>query len=167
MKNHYPSHIDRFTTILTIGIFAVVAIVILSILFTDASDVPLLALGLPLLILASFAAFYLASIKAVVVTDSAVIVVRKLGERVYPMGEIAEVRPITDELNHSLRLFGNGGVFAYMGWFRSGALGTYQANANRRDARILLTFKSGKKLVLSADQSIDLAADIESRLHPM
>ncbi len=155
---------DQFTTILTIGVFAVIAVILISIGFTGASDMPLLAMGIPLLLLMGFAAFYMASIKAVVVTDSAVVVERKVGERSYSLGEIEEVRPITDELNLSLRLFGNGGVFGYMGWFRSSALGTYQANANRRDARILLTFKDGKQLVLSADQSIDLAADIAQRL---
>lgn len=162
MKNRYPSHMDQFTTVLTIGIFAVVAIALGSVLFTTA--ITLLPLTIALFVIIGFAAFYVASIQAVVVTDSAVIVERKVGERVYPLREIGEVRPITDELDYSLRLFGNGGVFGYMGWFRSRALGTYQANANRRDSRILLTFKDNKKLVLSADQSIDLADDIQQRL---
>lgn len=163
MKTLYPSHMDQFTTLFTAGIFALLAFIIGSAIFTS-DGVPLLATGVIALLLIAFAAFYTASIKAVVVTDSAVIVERKVGERVYPLSEIEEVRPITDELNNSIRTFGNGGLFGYMGHFRSSALGAYQANANRRDARILLIFEDGKKLVLSADQSIELAADIAQRL---
>jgi len=154
---------DQFTTILTLGVTVVLCIVAFFIL-TQADGLPFLSVIIPLLMVALLLGCYAGSIKAVIVTDGTIIVERKIGERVYPMNEITAVQHVTDELDLSLRLFGNGGLFGYMGWFRSGAIGTYQANANRRDARILLTFKDGKQLVLSADQSVELSADIAQRL---
>lgn len=162
MSNRYPSTIDRFTQLVTLAILVLILAVIISILATsDFAPLPTL---ISIAALAGVIALYFASIKAVVVTDHELIVERKIGQRVYSLTEIEAVRPITTELLNTLRLFGNGGLFGYMGWFRNSNLGTYHANANRRDSQILLTFEDGKLLVLSANQSVELAQEIERRL---
>jgi hypothetical protein len=51
----------------------------------------------------------------------------------------------------SLRLFGNGGLFAIAGWFRSRRLGSYRAFATDPARAVVLTFPKRKIVVTPGD----------------
>lgn len=58
----------------------------------------------------------------------------------------------------SIRLFGNGGLFAFIGWYRNPLLGVYRAYVTNPAHAVVLDF-GGKKIVVSPD---DPAAFVEA-----
>ncbi|MGD9599211.1 MAG: PH domain-containing protein [Steroidobacteraceae bacterium] len=61
------------------------------------------------------------------------------------------VRGVPGEMRGSVRLFGNGGLFAITGWFWNRRLGRYRAFATDPDRAVLLEFARGKVLVTPHD----------------
>lgn len=49
------------------------------------------------------------------------------------------------------RLFGNGGLFSFSGWFRSGRLGTFRAYATHPKDAVVLKFDKAKVVVTPDD----------------
>jgi hypothetical protein len=63
--------------------------------------------------------------------------------------ESAEYQP--GILRHSLRSFGNGGLFSFTGWYHNRTLGTYRAYATDIHRTVVLRL-SGKTIVLTPDE---------------
>ena len=115
---------------------------------------------LPLLIFAAF----LISIRAVEVTDTQVIVRRRLGSKRYNLADIKRVQILEkDGLNASIRTFGSGGLFGSIGRFWHREHGQLRVNSNRRGRHIML-YTARQKVVFSANDIDGLAAIIERRI---
>ena len=52
----------------------------------------------------------------------------------------------------TIRLFGIGGIFGYIGWFRNGKIGTYKAYVTDRKKAFLVYRKSGKPIAISVSE---------------
>jgi len=63
--------------------------------------------------------------------------------------ESAEYQP--GILRHSLRSFGNGGLFSFTGWYHNRTLGTFRAYATDIHRTVVLRL-SGKTIVLTPDE---------------
>ena len=72
----------------------------------------------------------------------------------------AEVAP--DAMRRSIRLWGNGGLFAFAGWFRNRWLGTYRAFATDPARSVVLRFPN-RRIVVTPDDPQRFAEVLESR----
>lgn len=63
----------------------------------------------------------------------------------------------------STRLFGNGGCFAFVGWFRNKTIGSYRAYLTDARKTVVLRFV-GKTVVISPDNPDKFVAEISSRI---
>ena len=54
-------------------------------------------------------------------------------------------------MSRSIRLFGNGGAFAFSGWFRNRKLGSYRAYATDPARSVVLKFSDHKTIVVTPE----------------
>ena len=66
-----------------------------------------------------------------------------------PYNEIVDIEYSPDAMMGSLRKFGIGGFFSYYGMFKNRVLGDYKAYATHRKNTVVITIKSGKKIVVT------------------
>lgn len=112
---------------LLIGVSASVSVLCLGLgIGFITSGVPTLAWAsvVPLLLVAGSALF---TIRGYTVTPEALLVHRLLWKTRVPLTGLQSARIEPDAMRWSLRLFGNGGLFSFSGWYRNKALGTYRA----------------------------------------
>ena len=114
------------------GISIVVALLLLGVsllvaCFVPARTLPLLrvvVMAVPLLILLAAALFV---VRGYELCDGVLHVRRLLWTTRVPLGELREAAIDPQAGAGSLRLFGNGGLCAFTGWFRNAKLGRYRA----------------------------------------
>ena len=102
--------------------------------------------GAPLLVLLLAVLFM---VRGYIVTESQ-IEVRRLGWRtILPLAGLAAVTGEPEGMRGSLRLLGNGGLFAICGWFWNRRIGRYRAYATDPERAVLLRYRDGAKVVLT------------------
>jgi hypothetical protein len=102
--------------------------------------------GVPLLVLLGALPFM---VRGYIVTDRQ-IEVRRLGwSTILPLAGLMAVTGEPEGLRGSLRLFGNGGLFAISGWFWNRRIGRYRAYATDPERAVLLRYRNGRKIVLT------------------
>jgi hypothetical protein len=102
--------------------------------------------GAPLVILCGGLSFM---VRGYVLTDSH-IEVRRLGwSTLLPLAGLDAVTGEPQGLRGSLRLFGNGGLFAVSGWFWNRRIGRFRAYATDPQRAVLLRYRDGAKIVLT------------------
>lgn len=95
---------------------------------------------------------YLFSVTDYTVEADRVIINRPLYNATIKRSDIAESRVLTDEeMKWSIRTFGVGGLFGYLGKFTNSNIGSMTWYATRRGNYILLV-AGGKKIVLTPDE---------------
>ncbi len=76
--------------------------------------------------------------------------VRRLGwTTLLPLAGLAAATGEPEGLRGSLRLFGNGGLFAISGWFWNRRLGRFRAYATDPERVVLLRYRDGSKIVVT------------------
>ena len=110
---------------------------------------------LPLLIVFGGLLF---TIRGYTVTSDAILVHRLLWSTRVPLSGCtsAEVAP---EMSCGIRLFGNGGLFSFSGWFRNRALGTYRSFVTDPHRRVVLRY-SERPVVVSPASPDEFVHDI-------
>ena len=104
--------------------------------------------GAPLVVLLGTLVFM---VRGYVLTESG-IEVRRLGwSTALPLAGLAAVSGEPQGLRGSLRLFGNGGLFAISGWFWNRRIGRFRAYATDPERLVLLRYRDGKKVVVTPD----------------
>jgi hypothetical protein len=104
--------------------------------------------GVPLLVLVGSLLF---TVRGYVVTESR-IEVRRLGwSTVLPFAGLGGVNGEPQGLRGSLRLFGNGGLFAISGWFWNRRIGRFRAYATDPGRAVVLRYRDGTKVVVTPD----------------
>jgi hypothetical protein len=68
-----------------------------------------------------------------------------------------------DAMNSSLRVFGNGGLFAVTGVYRNRKLGTYRAFVTDRRRSVVLRIRAGKSIVVSPERPETFLATLKAR----
>jgi hypothetical protein len=104
--------------------------------------------GAPLVVLLGTLLFM---VRGYVLTESG-IEVRRLGWSTdLPFAGLVAVNGEPQGLRGSLRLFGNGGLFAISGWFWNRRIGRFRAYATDPERAVLLRYRDGKKVVVTPD----------------
>lgn len=93
------------------------------------------------------------------------ITVHHLGRKLYPWDRITDVR-VVDEMPRVWRVFGTSLPGYYAGSFRGGSLGTFQLNATRNTAPVVLVETDKQKLIVSPDD-IDRFMETVAQFHPV
>lgn len=105
---------------------------------------------------------YLFGTQKYVVTDSELIIKQRITEKRIPLDNIIDLQ-VNPSLKGMIRTFGNGGLFGYFGRYYSRELGSMKLYATQTDSRILITTKTGEKLLISPDNAYRLMEEIKSR----
>jgi hypothetical protein len=129
------------------------AVVLVAVTFTGLLLVPpqfavarMAAVGVPLLVLLGALPFM---VRGYVLTQSDV-EVRRLGWRTaLPLMGLVAVTGEPDALRGSVRLFGNGGLFAISGWFWNRRIGRFRAYATDPERAVLLRYRDGRRVLLT------------------
>jgi len=126
-----------------------------------AWPLPLLVHGLLLLV---YVFCWLYRVKSYDVLDRTLKINRTLQSVLISLDEIEKSEVIAkDDLQLVMRTFGNGGIFGYMGKYYHSNFGKMTWYATRMSNYALLTFKSGKKLILTPDD-VSLVEVLNSKL---
>jgi hypothetical protein len=105
-----------------------------------------LMVGAPLAVLCSALLFMVRGY----VLSPAQIEVRRLGwATVLPLAGLEAVSGDPRALQGSLRLFGNGGLFAISGWFWNRRIGRFRAYATDPERAVLLRYRDGAQVILT------------------
>ncbi len=101
--------------------------------------------------------FSLFRIRAYLVTEDAVIVQMVVRGRTIPLEGLVSVSVDSQAMAHSIRWFGNGGLFAVTGLFHNGKLGDYRAYASDPSRAVVLSFPD-RRIVVTPDRPDEFAA---------
>ncbi len=78
--------------------------------------------------------------------------VQRLGwQTAIALDELQSAEPLPAAMKGSIRTFGNGGLFGFVGRFRNATLGPYSAYATDLNRTVVLTFPN-RKIVLSPEE---------------
>ncbi|MBE7382121.1 MAG: hypothetical protein F6J95_011990 [Leptolyngbya sp. SIO1E4] len=100
---------------------------------------------MPLGILATSALF---TVRGYTLTQQTLQIQRLMWANAMSLADLQSAHVEPKAMNNSLRLWGNGGLFAFTGYFRNQKLGRYQAFATDLEQTVVLTFPN-RKIVLS------------------
>ncbi len=110
-------------------------------------------LGLIFCLLIVFAICIINWPKKYVVDNDNLIIKNLLGHKIYARSEIKKVEAITKkEMGLALRIFGNGGLFGYTGWFTTKALGRMRWFVSNTEKMVIITLSNGKNIAVSPDE---------------
>lgn len=90
------------------------------------------------------------SVREYLITNDGLVLIKPFGRKIIRFDEIAEVRKITSkDLERSVRLWGNGGIFGVYGYYRNSSLGKYKAYFADYNNLVLIIKRNGEKIVIS------------------
>lgn len=96
---------------------------------------------------------YLFSVKKYRISDKHITVIHPLWEKNWLMADLTDTS--TPQMGiSSIRLFGSGGLFGYLGWFRNRDLGNYLAYVTDRANMVGLHFGTRTVVISPADPLI-------------
>lgn len=129
-------------------LFALVFVLFGLFIFTEDR----IALILPIVILLAVSGFtYLYSPKGYSIENNFILVHRLAGLKKIPRSEIYEIRAISEEeLGTTWRMFGNGGLFGYTGWF-STSIGKMRWYLSQRKNYVLFRLNNEGLILISPD----------------
>lgn len=85
------------------------------------------------------------------ITHDALLIHRLFWKTRLPLGGLESVKFDPDATRRSIRVFGNGGFFAFTGYFRNKELGSYRAFMTDRRRAVVLRFPD-RVIVISPDR---------------
>jgi hypothetical protein len=138
----------RITT--TVSILVLLGVMVVAALVGSRGLMPMpLRLGLvalPVLIVLATLPFM---VRGYLLTDKE-IEVQRLGWRTpLPLAGLVAVTGQPEGLRGSLRLFGNGGLFAMSGWYWNRRIGRFRAYVTDPARAVLLRYRDGRQVVLT------------------
>ncbi|MGB0370201.1 MAG: PH domain-containing protein [Opitutales bacterium] len=81
----------------------------------------------------------------------------------FPLEKLEDLQVEPDAMMGSIRLFGIGGLFGYIGYFRNGLLGTYRVYATDPKKAVIARF-DGKTIVITPDDPDAFVASVRAVL---
>lgn len=134
----------RLITIITCVVLVIVAVIVAlaakhSLLQYAAAGVP------PLIVVGS----WLFSVRGYVLRGACLWIIRPLWETCVPLAGLESVESDGKPLKSSLRVFGNGGLFSFSGWFWNSKRGLYRAWVTDLNSTLVLHFTHRRDIVIS------------------
>jgi hypothetical protein len=142
-------------TLLLVGVSALC----LAVLPPDLRVFRLLAAGLPLFIVVGCLPFL---VRGYTITEHELRIQRLGWSTRWPLAALRDARVDPQAMKGSLRLCGNGGLFAFCGWFRNKQLGVYRAFATAPDHSVVLRF-GARTVVVTPDDPAAFANELQRR----
>ncbi|MBV8910835.1 MAG: hypothetical protein JOZ89_08745 [Gammaproteobacteria bacterium] len=136
----------RITT--TLSLLLLLGVAMVAVLLGPRQLMPLrrAMVGLPALVVLAALPFM---VRGYLLTDRE-IEVQRLGWRTQlPLAGLVAVTGQPQGLRGSLRLFGNGGLFAVVGWFWNRRIGRFRAYVTDPARAVLLRYRDGRQVVLT------------------
>ena len=106
----------------------------------------LIMVGLPVVILL---VGFLFIIRGYEIRPDSLLVYRLGWQSRIPLSGLRSVDYDPKAMSHSIRTFGNGGMFCFAGWFRNKKLGSYRAYATDLKRCVILKFADGRVIVVT------------------
>ena len=101
--------------------------------------------------------------KSYTLSDSYLLINRRIGKVNIRLSDIKQVRVLTDdETKKTIRTFGVGGLFGYFGKYHTPGIGHLTFYATQRKNKVLILTNSDKKIVITPDD-IDLAEKLKQQ----
>lgn len=138
----------RVTTVLALMLLLGVTIVAASVGAGRLVPWGLGLLALPALVVLGALPFM---VRGYLLTDKEVTVQRLGWRTVLPLAGLVAVKGEPEGLRGSVRLLGNGGLFAMTGWFWNRRIGRFRAYATDPARAVLLRYGDGRQVVLTPD----------------
>ncbi len=104
------------------------------------------------------------TIRGYTVTPDALLVHRLFWTTRLPLSGLHSAQVEPEIMRRSIRMFGNGGLFSFTGWFRNTALGSYRAFVTDPHRTVVLHF-TGRTVVVSPSAPEDFVHDIRTATH--
>lgn len=114
---------------------------------------------LPILTMAGTALFM---VRGYVLTSEALLIRRLIWTNRFELSQFLSATVDANAVNGAIRIFGNGGFFAFTGMYRNSQLGIFRAYATDTKRAVVLRF-SGKTLVITPDDPPKFVREIDSR----
>jgi hypothetical protein len=102
------------------------------------------------------------AVRGYVLTDRELLIQRLGWVNRWPLARLQSVTVDPQAMRGSLRLWGNGGLFAFCGWFRNRKLGIYRAFATDPQRSVVLRF-GPRTIVITPDNPTEFVHAIQSR----
>jgi hypothetical protein len=159
VDHYYKAHwgtllkvISTFVSLLMIG---------MSVLFfcvVPIEWVKLLMFVFTLLILVPAALF---TVRGYTVTENELLIQRLFWETRIPLRGLVSAQVTSDAFRKCIRIFGNGGLFSFSGWFYSKSLGRFRAFATDLNRTVALRFEK-RTIVISPSEPEAFVKDINT-----
>jgi hypothetical protein len=117
-----------------------------------------LVVAVPLLLLVVSAVFM---VRGYVLTDDSLIIKRPGWEHRLDLSRLTSATVDPNAFQGSMLLFGNGGFFSFIGWYRNKKLGVYRAYATDARKAVVLRF-ADKTVVVTPDDPQKFTVEIKS-----
>lgn len=98
-------------------------------------------------------------VRGYTLTDRELIIHRLGWSSHFDLASLISASSDPSAMNGSIRLFGNGGLFAFCGWFRNKKLGNYRVFATDPQRSVVLRF-TDRIVVVTPDAPEKFAAEI-------
>lgn len=147
--------VSVLSTLLLVG----ASVLCLSVLPSELEFTRLAAAVLPLLVVLCCLPFM---VRGYALTDRELVIQRLGWTTRWPLAGLTAAEVDPDALKKSIRLWGNGGLFSFCGWFRNRKLGLYRLFAT--DPKRCVVLKWGARtVVVTPDQPAEFVSEIRRR----
>jgi hypothetical protein len=108
---------------------------------------------------------YLFSVKKYRITNDSLEIVRVLNVKSISLSSLKEVRVVSNsEMAWTIRLFGSGGLFGFIGYFWNYKHRFISAYATRMTRLVLVTTKENKKMIISPED-FEFVEMLQQKIH--
>ena len=147
----FNASLDKLSKLVT-AIIAITSLVLIVVgVIKMQEDAQLLIFPISLLSVTLFITFLYAPL-GYEINPQNISIIRRVNSFVIPRSEILSIEPLSDdEMGRAWRLFGNGGMFGYIGWFSSSKQGRMRWFVSQRKNYIAITLQNHKKYIVSPD----------------
>lgn len=147
----FNASLDKLSKLVT-AIIAITSLVLIVVgVIKMQEDAQLLIFPISLLSVTLFITFLYAPL-GYEINPQNISIIRRVNSFVIPRSEILSIEPLSDdEMGRAWRLFGNGGMFGYTGWFSSSKQGRMRWFVSQRKNYIAITLQNHKKYIVSPD----------------
>ena len=147
----FKASLDTLSKVVTASI-CVFSLIFIAIAFTVLKD-EMALVSLPVFtLIATVIITYLYSPQAYEITNDNIEIIRRINKFHIPRNEILSIEKLSsDDMGRAWRMMGNGGMFGYTGWFRSGAQGKMRWFVSQRKNYVAIILNNHKKYILSPD----------------
>ena len=147
----FNASLDKLSKLVT-AIIAITSLVLIVVgVIKMQEDAQLLIFPISLLSVTLFITFLYAPL-GYEINPQNISFIRRVNSFVIPRSEILSIEPLSDdEMGRAWRLFGNGGMFGYTGWFSSSKQGRMRWFVSQRKNYIAITLQNHKKYIVSPD----------------